>query len=265
MKKSDLLTFFVAGFLFVMGLSAQAAPIDGGNSGGGGDIRCAEYSDLVGKIVSTLHGSDPENVAKELHGLDVKVLLRVKKNLKCFPVQELNRQAFSYPQTVTTKLLASSWEEMTYPEKVRLATHELCVLAGYEFDGQYALSQKIMQYLVVPLAIYGRQNFGILYSDGSTAFQFPNAEGAWVRGSTIQEADSLCKYLGMGRALKFEVKELKTKGLAIGFGYKDPYIYVPFATIQNGELVSIERDPSEDPETLVEVFSVLVCGRGRVK
>jgi hypothetical protein len=127
-------------FVTLMG-SAHAGP----RSGGGGDPRCAEFSNLMGEVVKTLAivGQDKLNSINPLVRLED--LIKVKRNLRCLPVEELDREAISYPADGHTDLLVSEWENQGMREKLSLTTHEMCVLAGYENDGEYYVSEDLVK------------------------------------------------------------------------------------------------------------------------
>jgi hypothetical protein len=123
--------------------SAYAGP----RSGGGGDFRCAEYADLADRIASTLAEVGQEKVNSVNDTIRVDDMERVSKRLVCIPVSSLDRQARSYPASGRTDLLVFSWEGLSRPEKVRLTAHEMSILAGYEVDGEYSVSNKLVEIL----------------------------------------------------------------------------------------------------------------------
>ena len=85
-----------------------------------------------------------EKVSRENAVINVDELLRIKQSpLKCLPVKNLDRQARSIPAEKLTKLDAEDWEKMTMFEKIVLVNHELSVLAKYETDGEYFISEDI--------------------------------------------------------------------------------------------------------------------------
>ncbi len=117
----------------------------GAGSGGGGDPRCSEYSNVMGNIIKALAlaGQDKINSVNPLIRLDD--LIKIKQNLKCLPVEELDREARSYPADGHTDLVVDEWEKQGLYEKVNLTAHELSVLAGYENDGEYFVSEDIVK------------------------------------------------------------------------------------------------------------------------
>jgi hypothetical protein len=69
------------------------------------------------------------------------------------PTNFLDRQARSSRTTMQTDLLVAKsygiepWQNLSKAEQVRLVTHELSVLAGYENDGEYFISESMQEIL----------------------------------------------------------------------------------------------------------------------
>lgn len=124
---------------------ALASKIDGAGSGGGGDVRCFEYSNLVGEVVKSLAIAGQDKVDQLNPLIRVNDLITIKSKLKCLPVEELDRQARSYPEDLHTDLLVSNWDKLGQMEKINLASHELSILAKYENDGEYFVSEDIIK------------------------------------------------------------------------------------------------------------------------
>lgn len=126
-------------------LLSQSPAFAGAGSGGGGDPRCSEYSNLMGEIVKSLAiaGQDKISAVNPLVRLDD--LVKVKRNLKCLPVKELDREARSYPADGHTDLLVSEWEKQDLNQKINLTAHEMSVLATYENDGEYYISEDLVK------------------------------------------------------------------------------------------------------------------------
>jgi|GEM_PF-4843168 hypothetical protein len=205
MKKSNLISIFVSGLLIMAGLSAQAASFDGGNSGGGGgDIRCSEYSDMVGRIALVLNNIGQEKVSETLSVVNVKDLWQIKKGLRCIPASKLNRQAFSVPSTRITRLMVEEWQTLSQREKYRLATHELAVLAELEGDGEYFISDELLKIIRESgkLAIEPVVSEMLTKNpDGSVTYfqpQILNSSGVAVAilGDHDSSFTSLCMFLG---------------------------------------------------------------------
>ncbi|MFL5812783.1 MAG: hypothetical protein ACJ763_04345 [Bdellovibrionia bacterium] len=133
-------------FAFTLLTSLLVSPAHAGpRSGGGGDARCLEYANLMGEIVKTLAlaGQDKINAINPLVRLDD--LIQVKRNLRCLPVVQLDRQARSNPATGQTDLLVNEWEKLDLNQKLGLTAHEMSVLAGYENDGEYYISEDLVK------------------------------------------------------------------------------------------------------------------------
>jgi hypothetical protein len=128
----------------------------GGADAGGGAFFCAEYSDLVRKIIFDLN----ELGQTEINSDKIKLvdLLQIKEKIKCIPVKSLDRTIRSSPSLGTSYLLydgtSTTWQYLHMSEKIRLATHEIAILASYEFDGEYAVSDKIQEILKQKIPYY---------------------------------------------------------------------------------------------------------------
>lgn len=118
--------------------------VDGKEIGNGGETNCAEYSDFVGRIVSILYKVGQNEVDTVNPLIRVSDLWDVKRKLVCKPVIQLDRHARSYTSDTHTDLLTSEWAKLSVPQKVRLAAHELAVLANYEKDGEYFMSNDMV-------------------------------------------------------------------------------------------------------------------------
>ena len=116
--------------------------------GGGGDARCAEYLDITAKVAIALKKIGQEKISKENPIIKADEIWNIRRApLKCLPGKDLDRQARSYPDKKLTKLDVEKWEKMNRYEKIRLAMHELSVLARYEGDGEYFISDDIKNLL----------------------------------------------------------------------------------------------------------------------
>jgi hypothetical protein len=171
---------YLSSFLAILTLSllSQSPALAGAGSGGGGDPRCAEYSNLMGEIVKALAlaGQDKINAINPLVRLDD--LIQVKRNLKCLPAQELDREARSYPADGHTDLLVSEWEKQDLNQKINLTAHELSVLASYENDGEYYISEDLVKIVrASSQSINNRMSADqvIENNDGSVTFIHPFA------------------------------------------------------------------------------------------
>lgn len=214
---------------------ALASKIDGAGSGGGGDVRCFEYSNLVGEVVKSLAIAGQDKVDQLNPLIRVNDLITIKSKLKCLPVEELDRQARSYPEDLHTDLLVSNWDKLGQMEKINLASHELSILAKYENDGEYFVSEDIIK-IVSENSKYLKNQLAaervINNTDGSVTFFNPFAliDGKKIkfgvetrvthgyelvipRPSSIDKVDrqltakSVCRYLGFNDSLGFNLIE----------------------------------------------------------
>jgi hypothetical protein len=129
----------------IISSSAFGIETKGTETSGGGDARCYEYTNLVGEIVKTLVTTGQEKIDQVDSVIRVSELLKIKSALRCIPVDQLDRQARSYPEEVYTDLLVKDWEKLNSLDKINLASHELAVLAKYENDGEYYISEDIVK------------------------------------------------------------------------------------------------------------------------
>ncbi len=128
---------------FILSLSAvfaNAGPI----TTGGGDIRCAEFSDLARKLASALSQAGQIEVNKIDPKIRVLRIEEISSELRCLPVKVLDREARSYPSEMRIDLLVDRWDDLTAIKKLRLVAHELAVLAEYEAEGEYSVSENIL-------------------------------------------------------------------------------------------------------------------------
>jgi hypothetical protein len=189
----------------------------------------------MGEIVKSLAlvGQDKINAVNPLVRLDD--LIKVKRNLKCLPVQELDREARSYPADGHTDLLVSEWEKQDLYEKISLTTHEMSVLASYENDGEYYISEDLVKIVRTNSQSINNQMSAeqvIENKEGSVTLVRPFAmiEGIKVYygiearisqlmypiigvngsdrlnlGNTVTVSEGVCKYLGYQNALDYEL------------------------------------------------------------
>ncbi|MEC9281584.1 MAG: hypothetical protein VX642_02645 [Bdellovibrionota bacterium] len=140
-----------------------------GKASEGGEKYCMQFSNIAGKIANDLLAIGNEKVQKIVPGIDVNEFWERKKVMSCVPVIFLDRTAKSYPSSNQVELLVndsieiSSWNELSRMEKHKLVIHELNVLAGYELDGEYFLSEKLFEVLMKELT----QEYSILKMKGS--------------------------------------------------------------------------------------------------
>lgn len=151
-------------------LQQSSQRLQGTNSGGGGNASCAEYSDLLGKVAYSLNQLGQREASKSVSIINVASLWEIKRSLKCLPVLDQPRTAYSVPKTRTTTLLYKEWDLLTLVSKVRLVVHELAVLAEYEGDGEYFVSEDIMKLLSEKTKFLTSRNCEIQELTGDEAF-----------------------------------------------------------------------------------------------
>lgn len=128
--------------------STNSTPLtiaDGGGSTNGGDTRCCkEYSKIVGQVAYALVKIGNDKVQAESPLVSVDKLWNIKQKLRCIPATNLDRQARSDSQQLITWLDVKKWDALKSDyAKTKLITHELAVLAEYESDGEYLISNDI--------------------------------------------------------------------------------------------------------------------------
>lgn len=139
--------------MLLISVTQLKAQDSGGMGSGGGYVYCAEYQDMVGRIASALVTVGQGTVDGTNKVIRVNDLWSIKKVLTCLPVVELDRQARSNPTSKHTDLLIQvfngiiPWQNLSKTEQMRLAAHELAVLAGYENDGEYFISSDMISIL----------------------------------------------------------------------------------------------------------------------
>jgi hypothetical protein len=200
----------------------------GGSDGGGGDARCAEFSDQVGRIAMGLMNIGQEDINEVSKVVIAKDLWQIKRSMRCLPVAQLDRQARSNPETLETRLFVDSWAKNTEYGKFRLAAHELAVLARYENDGEYFVSNEIVKILSQKSSEFAtlvkRKNSladtVITNPDGSVTFVNPRALDANGRALLIhafkgaftpsdQVASGVCKFFGFKRLIDHSEKGIE--------------------------------------------------------
>lgn len=212
---------------------------EGAGSGGGGDVRCYEYSNLVGQIVKSLAVVGQEKIDSVNPLIRVDQLVGIKQKLKCLPVKKLDRQARSYSEDVRTDLLVTEWQRLEHVEKIKLASHELSVLAGYETDGEYFVSEDIVKIAIENSVDLKNQMSADTVKnnpDGSVTFHYPFtmidgkkiyfgnefrkevkmilivpvefSDDLIIHGDYTRP-DSICRYLGYNKSLSSKRDKMK--------------------------------------------------------
>lgn len=178
------------------------AAAKGGMDGGGGDPHCAEYANIAGKISVALARVGQENINKINPLVDARSFWEVKKQMRCVPTESLDRVARSYRPSVKgqpyTELLVSEWAKLSFIAKARLATHELAVMAGYENDGEYFVSEPLFNEIAKHVDDF-KSPFGgeqIYNKDGSVTFVNPTFQGRRVYAAWTDTAMGACRFAG---------------------------------------------------------------------
>ncbi|NUM88236.1 MAG: hypothetical protein HUU37_03440 [Bdellovibrionales bacterium] len=220
-------------------LFARAEMPEGGVSGGGGDARCAEYVQLAGRVAMALKTVGSKNVRASNGVIDVDQIWNIRRAVKCIPSEKLNRQAISYPKKNETKLDVAKWEKMSKYEKLRLVMHELSVLAGYEKDGEYFVSEDMEEIL----RKFPNQLRGVSFSkfalevverpDGKFSMLFPlvevSGEKALIRQpiptNDISAAWGFCTRLGLKYSSHSDHSTVLSKEAANKIRVQTPELY----------------------------------------
>ena len=226
---------------------AQDRGGEGGAHGGGGHHSCQEYINIAGKIVNEmikLEKSSPDTFSNILIDLEkyntlIKQPEQNNKLLKCLPVEKLDRDARSSSENNTTYLNWTAWDKLITPQKIQLAAHELSVMAGDENDGEYFISNRILNKIMNSssfLKYLMRAESVVLNSDGTITFMKPftyfNNErvlfgllktesdkylfGVPVGTSRGEfgEIHGICKYLGLNSAVSYSLDNNNLKDYA---------------------------------------------------
>jgi hypothetical protein len=194
--------------LLQLGTFSVAIADTGGEVGNGGDSRCADYTNIAGKIAVELLQIGQDRIDDVNKVINVDEIWKIKKGLRCIPVTALDRQARSYPDG-HTELLVKEWEKLTIGQKVRLTAHELAVIAGYESDGEYFISESIVELVVKSSSYFNKAIFletlktksksVIENSDGSYTLIYPEdrINGGWYGFADAQSnLKGVCIFLG---------------------------------------------------------------------
>lgn len=165
-KSVRLLTIFCC-LTYVMSVTSFAQSNGGSNSGGGGTNQCTVYMDLIRDLQSKIYRNGIgkyQDVIDEIlnQGLSqtmtgdsdrekiyLSLSLAAGMTLKCLPgkpEQLRGYQAWTQPSHVdpsigaVTFLNVDAFEKMSEDQKRRFVLHELCILMGYERNGEYNVS-----------------------------------------------------------------------------------------------------------------------------
>lgn len=191
-------------------LSAENVTLrEGGVNGGGGDVRCAEYQTMAGRIALAFRQIGQPKVNETLDLINVKQIWEIKQGLKCIPDSQIPRQAVSIPSQKLTKLKGEDWEKFNSFEKMRLTLHELAVLAGYEKDGEYMISEVMLE-LLQKNSVYfndlSHAEHTIRNPDETVTFLNPfvldqNGKPAYISARDFA-GETFCKYIGYFTSVK---------------------------------------------------------------
>ncbi len=141
MKAIIALGFLWAGF-------STTLLADGGETRNGGDSACSEFNSFVARIhIAALDigqmGFDAVNPKIQVHEI-----ARVRKDGKCLPVEDLDREARSDREQMTVYLDRNKWAGLNLERRTRLAAHEVSVLLSYEGEGEYHVSDELFRLLL---------------------------------------------------------------------------------------------------------------------
>ncbi len=183
----------------------------GGDGSGGGSFQCSEYSDLALMITSSLTQIGQDKIDSIMKKINAEDLENIQKNLTCLPVNKLNRSAYSFRKDndnfmthLRIDTSSDSWAQLKLYGRVRLVTHELAVLAGYEKDGQYLMSKFIMEILEKNTQYFkdakrfSRAKRFIRNSDGTASIILPTDEDGYLYGASCYDQERV-RYLGCNK------------------------------------------------------------------
>ncbi len=221
----------IASMAVFAAISPPTLASTGKEGGNGGDARCAEYSDMIGRIASALLTIGQAKVDQANVIVRVDDLWKIKRSLKCLPVKALDRQARSYSSESRTELLAESWAGLSLVQKIRLSAHELAVLANYEADGEYFISESMIEILAKNSQFFKnatRAEQVVENPDGSISFVRPffldsggtmvpfgaeckswnfvqdqGGDGDWLLQPTSSLAEGICKFFGYSSVVTY--------------------------------------------------------------
>jgi len=261
MKNMIYSTLLILSYLTAIPSQAQNSEVvPGHHTGSGGDSRCADYSDTVSNLASTLFNIGQERMNQINKLVDVTLLWNLSRELKCIPQANLDRDARTDPATKTTYLKTDRWEQLGLLQKARLATHELAVLANLEREGEYRISDAVLNLARThSLMNYLKSKKYILNADESITFIEPgymdlaSEEADWYQIDKDSPVEGVCKYLGYRFALDMKSKSHST------------HVTRPPTAIINelGHLVSIRKHISID--TSHSTIDLLTCTNRLIK
>jgi hypothetical protein len=212
-----------------------------GNDGGGGYIYCAQYMDTAGRVAEVLMKIGQTKVNQESGVVKVDELWNIRIQMSCLPAQNLDRQARSNPETKHTELLVENsngiipWQYISKAEQLRLVVHELSVLARYENDGEYFVSDTILiilsKYSTKFKYVNVMADLVLENQDGSITMLGPyiNYKGeryllGYAEGTTpMLDANGTCTYFNLrnNNVSPFFAKEYMGLGLIKGIAVID--------------------------------------------
>ncbi|MDB5037260.1 MAG: flagellar hook-associated protein FliD [Bacteriovoracaceae bacterium] len=140
MKNFKLFAFL----MFV--LSADTALAVGGHEiGNGGEPNCSQYYSYFSKITLAIQEMGQARVDQTNKKISVKDIWELRRQVRCIPAGDLDRGARSNSTTKVTSLDFKKWNNDTIDQKIRLVTHEICVLLKLDGEGEYYNSEDLYQ------------------------------------------------------------------------------------------------------------------------
>lgn len=251
----------IAKLFFTSFIALAATPIFGGQEGKGGDPYCAEFSDSLGRIAAALKTMGQEKINLVNAVINESDLWNIKKRFKCKPVDQLDRQAKSFSAKTETHLDWQKFRDLKFYNRIRLIAHELCVLAEYEGDGEYFVSDDLMRLLtenseyfkfklqaeevirnpngsvtfVAPFLVIGEKVYPFAtYQDGEI----------WGDNAKIVAALGICRFMGR--------KSVETYSLSVSVRRGVTYAQL----LQSGSFRSFHTQNGEWSDGSREVLSV---------
>lgn len=185
----------------------------GGVNGGGGGTPCAEFTDLFSTFATSLQQAVINAKFKVSNAFDmIETIEDLNEKFRCLPAERLDRDARSNSITITTRLLIPAWKTKNQSEKLRLVAHEFCIMTGLEREGEYQVSERLLQILAETspqLKNSQRAEKVVANRDGSVTLLKPFildeknvARGIYIESTKDKRATSLCRFFEMNQALE---------------------------------------------------------------
>ncbi len=182
----------------------------GPGASGGGDSICFEFMSLTGLISSSMEILGQQKIDQVNPIVKIHEIVEIRKKLQCEPRYNIGAVAVSYPDKSLTHVSIERWPQTEIRSKLAIAVHELFILARYEDDGEYPLTEPILNFLIAESAAIRNKlstNHELFNPDGTTTFLVPfadfNQDHFRIGNSEgdLQGAHSVCNFFGYKKAL----------------------------------------------------------------